>query len=67
MAKDSQYHGRAKHIDFKFHYIREQVARKCIELQYFESKDMIKDTLTKGLTSAGSSGNNNLTTNEEEC
>ena len=34
MAKNPQYHGRAKHIDIKFHYIREQVEKKAIQLEY---------------------------------
>ena len=34
MAKNSQYHGRAKHISIKYHFIREQVANRQIELKY---------------------------------
>ena len=33
MVKNPQFHGRAKHIDIKFHYIREQIAEKKIELK----------------------------------
>ena len=33
IAKSTQYHGRAKHIDIKFHYIREQVEKKAIQLE----------------------------------
>ena len=47
MAKNPQYHGRAKHIDIKFHYIREQVGKKAIQLEYCESKNMVADMLTK--------------------
>ena len=52
MAKNPQYHGRAKHIDIKFHYVREQVEMKNIKLENCPSKDMIADILTKGLVSA---------------
>ena len=52
MAKNSQYHGRAKHIDIKFHYIREQVEKKAIQLEYCESKNMVADMLTKALLSS---------------
>ena len=48
MAKNPQYHGRAKHIDIKFHYIREQ----AIQLEYCESKNMVADMLTKALLSS---------------
>ena len=49
MAKNPQYHGRAKHIDIKFLYIREQVEKKAIQLEYCESKNMVADMLTKAL------------------
>ena len=49
MAKNPQYHGRAKHIDIKFYYIREQVEKKAIQLEYWESKNMVADMLTKPL------------------
>ena len=49
MTKNSQYHGRTKHIDIKFHYIREQVEKKAIQLEYCESKNMVVDMLTKAL------------------
>ena len=47
MAEDSQYHGRTKHIDIKFHYICKQVEKK-----YCESKNMVADMLTKALLSS---------------
>ena len=50
MSKNQQYHGRAKHIDIKYHYIRELVADKCVMLKYCPTESMIADILTKGLT-----------------
>ena len=50
-AKNPQYHGRAKHSDIKFHYIREQVEKKAIQFEYCESKTMVADMLTKALLS----------------
>ena len=52
MVKNPQYHGRAKPIDIKFHYIREQVEKKAIQLEYCESKNMVADMLTKTLLSS---------------
>ena len=52
MAKNPQYHGRAKYIDIKFYYIREQVEKKAIQLEYCESKNMVADMLTKALLSS---------------
>ena len=49
MTKDPQFHGRAKHIDIKFHFIREQVMAKTVKLKYCRSSNMIADMMTKGL------------------
>ena len=49
MAMNPKFHGRAKRIDIRHHYIREKVADKKISLKYCASEDMIADMLTKGL------------------
>lgn len=49
IAKNPQYHGRTKHIDIKFHFVRSQVENGNIELEYCPSKDMVADILTKSL------------------
>ena len=41
-----------KNIDIKFHYIHEQVEKKAIQLEYYESKNMVADMLTKALLSS---------------
>ena len=50
IAQNPQYHNRTKHIDIKYHYVREKVLDTTIELQYCPTRDMIADILTKGLT-----------------
>ncbi len=52
MAKSPQFHGRTKHIDIKFHFVREQVNEGKIKLEYCQTGDMIADMLTKGLSHA---------------
>ena len=52
MSKNPQFHGRAKHIDIKFHYVRDQCNEKVIKLEYCPTQDMIADILTKGLNQA---------------
>ena len=52
MVKNPQYHGRAKHVDIKFHFIRVQVTTRAIQLQYYPSEYMLADGKTKGLTCA---------------
>ena len=49
MTKNPQFHGRGKHIEIKFHFIREQVSAKTIELKYCRTNDMVADIMTKGL------------------
>ena len=49
MAKNPKFHGRTKHIDIKYHFVREQVALGEIELKYCQSENMLADILTKAL------------------
>ena len=50
MAKNPQFHGRSKHINIKFHFIREQVNANKIQLKYCPSEDILADLLTKGIS-----------------
>ena len=49
MARNPQFHGRAKHIDIKHHFVRERVSDGSIELKYCPTNEMVADILTKGL------------------
>ncbi len=49
MTKNPQFHGRAKHIDLKYHFVRDQMSEGTVKLEYCPSKEMIADMLTKGL------------------
>lgn len=37
----------AKHFDFRYHYIREQVADETIVVAYVETRKQLADVLTK--------------------
>ncbi|KAF2352826.1 hypothetical protein FHG87_016415 [Trinorchestia longiramus] len=50
LAQNPKYHGRSKHIDIKFHYVRDLVRNKEIDLVYCPSNDMLADIFTKGLS-----------------
>ena len=41
--------GRTKHIDVRYHFIRELVERKVLNIQYTESSNQYADILTKPL------------------
>ena len=49
LSKNPQGHGKSKHIEIKYHFIREQVKNGAIKLQYCQTSDMVADVLTKGL------------------
>ena len=49
MAKNPRFHGRTKHIEIKYHFVREQVSLGKIELKYCKSENMLADILTKPL------------------
>ena len=49
MAKNPQFHGRAKHINIKYHFVREHVNDGKICLEYCPTEHMLADVLTKGI------------------
>jgi hypothetical protein len=50
MAKNPQFHGRAKHIGIKYHFIREQTEKGTVTLEHCPTDNMVADMLTKGLS-----------------
>jgi hypothetical protein len=46
-AKDPKYHGKAKHIEFWYHYIRDMVSQGEAILQDISTSSMVADPLTK--------------------
>jgi len=49
MATSNSNKSRAKHLDIKYHFIKEHVDSKTIELNYVPTNEQIADTLTKAL------------------
>ena len=43
------FHDKSKHIEIKYHYIRDMVQRGVLKLQYVATKEKIADVLTKPL------------------
>uniref|UniRef100_A0AAV1VNJ1 Uncharacterized protein n=1 Tax=Peronospora matthiolae TaxID=2874970 RepID=A0AAV1VNJ1_9STRA len=49
MTNNPVNHGRAKHIDIKYHHIRDEVKRGDVTLNYCETTIMLADIMSKGL------------------
>ena len=49
IAKNPELHSRTKHIDIRYHFIRECVESKVIKEEYCATQDMVADILTKPL------------------
>jgi len=50
LARNQSVHGRTKHIDIKYHFIRDLVEAGRIELSYCATENMVADILTKGVS-----------------
>ena len=46
-AKHPKYHGKAKHIEFRYHYIRDMVSQREVILQHISTSSMVVDPLIK--------------------
>ena len=44
------FHARTKHIEVDYHFVRERVARRLLEIEYISTKDQVADGFTKPLT-----------------
>lgn len=49
IARNPQFHGRMKHINIKYHFVRECVNNNEIVLKYCRTDEMVADMLTKAL------------------
>ncbi|KAJ4716700.1 Retrovirus-related Pol polyprotein from transposon TNT 1-94 [Melia azedarach] len=49
LAKNPVFHDRSKHIDTRYHYIRECITRNYVHMEYVKSQDQIADIFTKPL------------------
>ncbi|KAF3634692.1 putative phosphatidylserine synthase 2-like [Capsicum annuum] len=48
-GKNSTFHGRSKHIDVRYHWIRDVLDSKLLELEKIHTDDNGSDTMTKAL------------------
>ena len=49
MSENPVFHDKSKHIEIKYHYIRDMLQRGAVKLQYVAMDEQIADVLTKPL------------------
>ncbi|KYN27392.1 Copia protein, partial [Trachymyrmex cornetzi] len=52
LAINPMFHSRSKHIDIKYHFIRQALTENKIELSYTPTEEVIADVLTKAVPGA---------------
>ena len=52
VCNNPAFHKRAKHIDIRYHFIREAVSKNFVIVKYLQTSDMPADMLTKSLSFA---------------
>ena len=49
LSENPVFHGKSKHIEIKYHYIRDIVQKGAVKLQYVATNEQIADVLMKPL------------------
>ena len=49
-TKDPKFHAKTKHIDIKYNFVKDMVARKEVNVKYITTQEMVADPFTKPVT-----------------
>ncbi|KAG9444821.1 hypothetical protein H6P81_016161 [Aristolochia fimbriata] len=50
IAANPVFHGRVKHVELDYHFIRERVTSGLLQVKYISTHDQVADVFTKGLS-----------------
>ena len=50
VAKNPEHHGRMKHLDLRFYWLRDEVEKGTFNVKYIPTDHMVVDLLTKPFT-----------------
>ena len=50
LSENPVFHDRSKYIEIRYHFIRDNVQRGAVELQYISLEEQVADILTKALS-----------------
>ena len=50
MTENSVFNDRSKHIEIRYHFIRDMVQRGALKLQYISTDEQVDDVMTKPLS-----------------
>jgi hypothetical protein len=49
LARNPESHKRSKHIDVRYHFMRQQISKKKVEIYYENTKEQLADVFTKAI------------------
>ena len=50
LSENPVFHDRSKHIEMRYHYVRDMVQRRAVNLRYIPTHEQTADVLTKPLS-----------------